>query len=190
MQKLQQADQSRQSVGRKAMKTHGTRAEYLRGCRCLPCRVASAAYQAEYKARLKRGETILVSASRSRNHLLWLSGKGTGRHAVAMMTGISERTLFFVRNGRRSVVRRETESKILAVRSKPVTQYTLVPFGPTGELIEILCDEGFTRKELARRLGYKSTLQLGYRPTIRKGNAQRVRAFYDVIMAGAEEDAA
>jgi hypothetical protein len=35
----------------RATDPHGTRSEYMRGCRCVPCRDANRAYQREWRAR-------------------------------------------------------------------------------------------------------------------------------------------
>lgn len=39
-------------------RAHGTRAAYLAGCTCLPCRAANAQYQAERRRRLAQGQEL------------------------------------------------------------------------------------------------------------------------------------
>ncbi len=166
-----------------AAKPHGTRIRYVGGCRCLPCRAANSRYETERAAQRRMGlGNGLVPAKRARRHLSALSAKGVGRRAVAEASGVSATILMLVKSGRRTQIRSDTERRILAVNTGCASDGALISAQSTWRLIDRLLDEGFSRKELARRLGYRSGLQLN-RARITVRNAGRVRRFYDRIMA-------
>lgn len=96
--------------------THGTRARYVCGCRCMLCRAANSRYETMRAAERRAGRSNhLVSSAPSRRHLIRLSKAGVGRRAVSDVTGIGCTCLAEIRGGRKLKVRAQTEQKILAV---------------------------------------------------------------------------
>jgi hypothetical protein len=163
-----------------------TRAKYMAGCRCLPCRAANSRYECERAVARKAGDwNGLVPAVVARAHLVKLSRRGVGRRAVAAASDVSHTILQDIRSGKKTQIRQRTERRILAVTADALSDRALVPAGRTHALIANLLDEGFTKKEIARRLGYLSpALQLN-RTTITAKNAARVERFYRLLMAEA-----
>lgn len=86
-----------------------------------------------------------------------------------------------VRTGRRRKIHLRTEREILRLRKDTRTKETLVPIGPTLKRIEALVDEGYTLKELGKRLGFKSVLRLRCQ-RITQRRAEQIEALYQAIM--------
>ncbi len=80
-------------------------------------------------------------------------------------------------------IRKETERHILAVSVKDAEGKALIAARPTWKLIERLLNEGFTKRLLAKRLGFDTPkIQLG-KIRITAANARKIRQFYDMVMA-------
>lgn len=165
----------------------GTRAKYMGArCRCMLCRAANSRYETARAAARKRGEgNGLVSAAVARAHLFALSRQGVGRRAVGAACDVGDTTLQQIRSGKKTQIRKDTERRILAVDAAAVSAGAVVSAKPTQKLINELLDEGFSKAELARRLGYTSpALQLNRR-RVTVANAARVERFYRTVMAEA-----
>ena len=164
-------------------KAHGTRVKYLGGCRCLPCRAANAGYECRRLQARRSGDwNGLIPAGRARQHLLALSSAGVGRRTVADIAGVPQSLLHRIRSGRRRRIRALTARRILLVSRTAMNDARLVPAGRAWRMIERLVEEGFTRAEIARRLGYHSrALQLN-RTRITARSLMRVERFYRRVM--------
>jgi hypothetical protein len=173
------------SVEGKPFDGHGARAAYQRGCRCLPCRVANAAYQRQRRASLDDA-VALVSSAAAVDHLAQLALLGVGYRQAARLSGLSIAEIRVVRKGRRAYVRADTAARILSVR--PVlAPGQRVSAWPTWRLIHSLTREGFTLGALATRLGLHTPhLQFDHtQVTVR--NALRVRRLYELVNLEDEE---
>lgn len=171
-------------------KPHGTRIKYLGGCKCLLCRAANANYQKQRDAAKRRGESNgLIDASEVRRHLLDLSDRGIGRDTIADIVGVCVTSVELWRSGKRKNIRALTARKILAISQKALlTDAQLIPAKKTWTLINWMLGEGFTKGEIARRLGYKTrALQLNRR-VITARNAQKVEQLYNRLRLGEEEE--
>lgn len=165
----------------------GTRAKYVAGgCRCMLCRAAASRYETERAARRKAGEwNGLVDAAPARQHLLRLSRQGVGYKSAAAAADVGKTTVFRVLNGTKTRLRAMSAKRILAVDREAVADHALIPAGPTWRLVHELLEEGFTKTELARRLGSRSktpSLQLR-RDVITAANASKVERLYSQVMA-------
>lgn len=138
-------------------KPHGTRLRYIAGCKCFHCRRANSDYERQRKVARAAGDwNGLVPADKARAHLMILSRRGVGRRAVSAASDICSTVLQDISSGRKSRIRARTERKILSVNASMVSDHALVAPGRTFKLIEQLRQEGFTKTELARRLGYRN----------------------------------
>lgn len=167
-------------------KPHGSRLRYLAGCRCLPCRASNSTYETKRLRARKHGDwNGFVPASRARTHLMRLSRAGIGRRAVSIACNVGKTTIQEIRQGTKRTIRARTERKILSVTRSAVSGGALISAAKTWMQISRLLSEGFSKAELARRLGYRSpAIQLNaQRVTAR--NAMKVGRFYRMIMAGA-----
>lgn len=158
---------------------HGRRARYVAGCRCELCTAANRNYARKRGQAQRDGDwNGLVPASRARAHLLRLSRRGVGRRAVAAATDVALTVICDIRSGGKQQIRARTERKILAVTTAAVSDHALVKPGRTAQYIEALQDEGFTKAELARRLGYANPA-LQFRPQrMTARNVARVESLY------------
>lgn len=79
-----------------------------------------------------------------------------------------------------------SQHRILAVTKTAYAGGALIDADPTWKQIDKLLDEGFTKSELARRLGFKSpSIQFKHFEVTAK-TAARVGRFYRAIMLGGE----
>lgn len=145
-----------------ANRDHGDRLRYMAGCRCFACRRANSAYEAERKLARAAGDwNGLVPAEKARAHLKDLSDQGIGRRSVSTVSDLSETVLSAIIAGRKTKIRALTERAILAVTKDAAADGSLVPAKETWKLLKELIKDGFTKSELARRMGAKTpALQL------------------------------
>jgi len=159
---------------------HGTRARYRRlDCRCLPCRGA----QAEYLRALKRRPPLLDAAP-ARVWLNALRGHGVGITQVARLAGVNRALVANVRAGVRRKLSAEILYRLLSVPPVYAPGRTVLS-GPTKRLIRKLLKEGYTRRQIAERLGLKSgrLRHLSKARRVRRKTAARVRALYARLTA-------
>lgn len=157
---------------------HGDRLRYMGGCRCDLCSAANSRYECERQRARKAGDwNGIVPATRARAHMKKLARQGVGRRSVQAATDISDSILFKIRNGERSNIRARTERKILAVTKSVAGDHALIPAAGTWRLINELLAEGYTKKVIAHRMGYKRpALQVAkHQVTVRMAaNIQRI----------------
>jgi hypothetical protein len=162
-----------------AEKPHGTRLRYIAGCKCFHCRRANSDYERSRKAARLAGDwNGIVPADKARAHLMSLSRRGVGKRAVQAASDVCQTVLTDIRTGKKSQIRARTERKILAVTPAMVSDRALVKPGRTFRLIAALKDEGFSKAELARRLGYRNEA-LQFKPNrMTARNVARVENLY------------
>ncbi len=141
---------------------HGARARYVTGCRCAPCRAANTAYQ-RTRARAKvYGRTNKAQpVDRVLKHLERLRHAGLGYRTISDAAKVCEATVQKILRGQKRLVRESTAARLLAVTADALADSALVDARPTWRLLQQLLGEGFTRTELARRLGSR-----GKRPSL------------------------
>jgi hypothetical protein len=166
-------------------KPHATRASYVSGCRCLPCRAANASYEAGREAR--KAEAVLVDAADARKHLQWLRDRSVGHKQAAKLSGLSWVLLYGIRSGRRQRIRARTAASILAIQPIPADG-AMVNSYHARHLLRTLENEGFTAETLAKRLKIRVTWMERDGLSTRKGRshmrqrlAARIRRFHDFI---------
>lgn len=139
-------------------KPHGTRARYVAGkCRCFECRRANSAYYHQRKAARARGEAgHIVSAEPARLHIKKLSRAGVGYKMVADAARVARSVVAGIKSGERSQARADTVRRILQVGIESRGDAALVSGASTWARIGKLKEEGFSKRALARALGYKS----------------------------------
>jgi hypothetical protein len=169
-----------------ADRPHGTRLRYISRCRCVPCRAANSRYETARAAARRAGDWRgIVPADTARAHLLRLSRLGVGYKSVAAAGDVTPSILFAIRTGARKRIRASTERAILAVDEQAIADHALVSPAATWRRIRALLEEGFSKAELARRLGYKTPkLQLG-RPGRRRilaATAAKIERFYRLMV--------
>lgn len=169
-------------------KPHGTRVKYIGGCKCMLCRAANSNYQTQREAAKRLGDwNGIVDAKRAKRHLGKLSVQGVGRRAVSYACDVGITILSEIRTGKRLCIRSRTEKAILSVTVDAISGGSLVDADPVWKQINKLLEEGFSKAELARRLGLKTrAIQFG-RFEVTAKTAMRVDRFYRQIMAEADK---
>lgn len=164
---------------------HGTRTRYQQGCRCLPCRVATAAYQRQRVAARQRGESNkLVSAEQVKAHLEKLSSAGVGKLTVSEITGIHHASLGKYKSGSRKFICEKNQRLILAVTEEALTDGKHISSRETRRLIKRLVRMGFTKAEIAKRLGYRAgRLSIARRSCVTARTAMKVEKFFRQLEA-------
>ncbi|MDR2220989.1 MAG: hypothetical protein LBE24_10510 [Methylobacillus sp.] len=166
-----------------ADKPHGTRIKYMGGCRCAPCKAANTAYERERSIARKQGDwNGLVPASRARQHILALSRDGVGRKAVCAASDVAESIVVAIRSGQKTQIRAQTERKILAVTRDARSGHALVPAIRTWRLIDKMLRWGYSKSELAKRLGYANRALQFQKTNVTVRNAFDVQQLYNAIV--------
>lgn len=163
----------------------GSRAKYVGArCRCMLCRAANSRYQSGRAQAIRDGDANgLVPAGAARAHLFALSRQGVGRRAVRDAADVAVTVLQDIRSGAKTQIRKHTERRILAVTAAAVSGGARVSAKQTQKQITELLEEGFSKAELARRLGYQSPALQINRRRVTAANAMRVDRFYQQVMA-------
>jgi hypothetical protein len=157
---------------------HGTRLRYLAGCKCFQCRRANSDYERQRQAARLAGDwNGIVDAAPARRHMAALSRAGVGRRAVRAATDVADTVLQDIRAGRRLRIRARTERKIMAVTAAARSDHSLVPAKKTWRLITELLHDGYSKRQLAKRLGYADALQFS-RDRVTAKNELRVSVLH------------
>jgi plasmid maintenance system antidote protein VapI len=166
----------------------GTRARYSLGCRCTPCRRANTEYEKQRAMiRKEQGSDVWVSAEPVKEHLKSLSKIGIGYKTVADYSSVGKTTLARIMNGKNAKIRKSKAVRILAVDKNCVSGGTLISSQRSRLLIKSLMAEDFTKRELARRMGYKSpAIQFAKRRKTTAKVAMRLERFWNIINLEAE----
>lgn len=161
---------------------HGVRARYACGCRCSECRAANSEYE-RYRQKVRHEDwNGLVDAAPARRHLQALSAKGVGYKTVGDACDVARSTLTEVLAGRKRQIRARTSKAILAVTAAAIADHALVDAAGMWRRISVLQADGFSKAELARRLGFKrEAIQFGKKRVLAK-TVQRVERFYKKVM--------
>lgn len=168
---------------------------YQRACRGVngePCRCgahlrkdSSGDVCCRCRPRLAAAWNGLVSADAVRRHLKTLSRQGVGYKSVAIAADVSRTVLFDILFRDKPHLRAQSARRVLAIDRDAIADHALVSAGRTWQRLNRLLDEGFTKTELARRLGStarKPSLQFKGRYILAK-TAARVERFYRIVMA-------
>lgn len=127
----------------------------------------------------------LVPADDVRRHLKKLSRQGVGYKSVAVAADVSKTTLEKILAGTKHRLRAQSARRVLAIDRDAKADHALVPAAPTWRRLNHLLSEGFTKTELARRLGSRArtpSLQFKGRYILARTVA-RVERFYRIVMA-------
>lgn len=139
---------------------HGTRARYVRGCRCKPCTKANREYARSRSLEKAWGRgNPLITTGELKERLWLLNSRGIGLRTVSEITGISRTVLSDIRSGKKTNCRKKTRDRVFELDiSEGVRLHDaqLVDADPTWVLLNKLIDLGWTRSELGKRLGSKA----------------------------------
>lgn len=162
---------------------HGSRTGYVKGCRCLPCTEANRTGQARRETVARRGgpSTDLIPAARACGHLRILQGQGASQKGLARAADLNVKTIVEIIDGTRSRIQPDTERIVLAITigeaKSAVAPGTVIPAGPTWELVDDLADRGWPKSWIAREAGMGTSLQLSH-DQVTAGKASRIADLY------------
>ncbi|MFC4333883.1 helix-turn-helix domain-containing protein [Salininema proteolyticum] len=173
---------------------HGTRRVYRRGCRCRPCRDASARYERDRVRQIAYGRwEPYVDAEPIRHHVNRLQASGLGWERIADLAGVSRSvvsTLLFgsPARGREPTqrIRPHSARRLLQVRPSVdhVADTALVDVTGTRRRLQALVAIGWSQARLAVRLDmHLSSLSriMNVRHTVTASTARAVRSLYDQL---------
>ncbi|UQX13565.1 DEAD/DEAH box helicase [Candidatus Mycobacterium methanotrophicum] len=158
---------------------HGTRAGYVKGCRCDACTQANRVSQAHRAAAAAAGgpSTDLVDAAAARAHLISLKGPGVNQKSLARACGLNVKTIAGVMCGDTRRILPDSESAICALTAADVRAAaapgTQVDAAPTWELLDGMIARGWPKAWIARELGFGTSLRLS-RIAVTAANADKV----------------
>lgn len=171
------------------MREHGTHAKYaVDRCRCEPCRLAQREYNRNRVRQMSRPDGVwrpYVDAGPAREHIEWLRSCGVGIKTVAKLSGVPHGGLSKLMYGDRARgmgpsrrIRPATAERILAVMPAMATGAQKVPAGPTWRLLDELITRGWSKSELARRLGFESPALQISRQAVRASTARKIEGLH------------
>ena len=163
--------------------------DWRRGCRCLPCTDAAVLYNKLSVRRRINGIDTLFDNTEAREHLEFLRANGVGLRTVSEQSGIGRTALAQIINGRTKRARAETIAKILAVGTHVRAPGALVDATRTWELIDDMLRYGYTKGDLARRLGSeydKPALQI-QRDVVLQSTADKVAELHAQLVGTERE---
>jgi hypothetical protein len=122
-----------------------------------------------------------VHPARAQARLLALARLGLGLHRVAALAHISVSTAQRIRSGHATAIRAAIDRSIQELQPSLAKGQHINSY-QTRRLVRCLEGEGFTRAELARRLGLRGQ-RLTFHPSVTVRNALKVRALWEQISA-------
>jgi DNA-binding transcriptional regulator YdaS (Cro superfamily) len=137
------------------------------GCRCSPaCRETKLRYERWRRAEMKAGRPLTVPVGPVRQHVLDLAARGVGVAQVARLAGVAELTVSNMVFGAHRAVKPArrcnpmTARKLLAVTFDVdrLTPGTVIDACGARRRLQALNWEGWTQRELARRLGVRPAM--------------------------------
>lgn len=136
------------------------------------------------RCRLQLDWNGLVSATPARKHLRKLSRQGVGYKMVAEAACVSITVTDKIRTGKKKHIRAKTEKRILEVDAGAVADHGRIDAKETQQLLKEMLEAGYTKTDLAGRLGSKAkvpALQLLKTGKVTAKNAQKVRKLHKEI---------
>lgn len=166
---------------------HGNPACANYGCKDARCVEAVRAYKRQNDADRRAGIMATVSVAKTKDHLLALLRADMTPRDVEKVSGVDEKTILKILNGRCARIHWITEEAILGV---PVPEYgwessfdCYVDALPAMRRLQALGVQGFTTPVLSRETGIDRTvigaIRSGKRPRIRMSSMRAIKKAHD-----------
>lgn len=157
-------------------------------CRCEPCTPANRAYELRRTRAIRRPDgdwRPYVDATPAREHVEWLRACGIGLKTIAGLGGVPHGSLSKLIYGdpKRGMgpsrrIRARTAQRIMAVLPNRAAGAQKVPAAYTWRLLDDLIRNGWTKRDIAARLGQQSGgLQISRR-AVRASTARAVERLH------------
>lgn len=98
----------------------------------------------------------LISAARAKRHILKLSRAGIGYKSINEASGVARQTIWGITKGLITQIRRESETRILAVTKEAYAGGHVIDATEGNKIIAKMRARGMLAEEIARALGYQS----------------------------------
>ncbi|GLP64250.1 hypothetical protein TUSST3_08700 [Streptomyces sp. TUS-ST3] len=172
----------------KPLPPHGTYARangsprYRKPCSCQPCLIARRRHDKKWKVNRQLGKPASVDAGPARAHLATLRQTHTWQ-SIAAATGIAQSNLFYIADGTRATIHRDTHDAILAATPKPKPADTLhIDATGSRRRLQALMTVGHSVRYIARECRIAKDrahdIALGLQPTVRADVAERIADAY------------
>lgn len=166
------------------MPEHGTRARYMRGCRCIPCAGENSRYCKQQKFKVHRsGPARLDPAPVTARINHWV-GLGYSHGQIATAAGVSRRIIDSHAKGKLKKINPDSARKILAVRLDASVIPDYLPIDATGSMrrLRALMVMGHPLKAIAAETGHRSgalsKILNGHAVGVRRSTAKDIAALY------------
>lgn len=175
----------------KTLPAHGTYARgngspgYRPPCYCEPCVIAKRKARKRSKVNRQLGRSAFVDASPAREHITMLH-KSMSWSSISSATGVDDRSLCLIYDGRRTRIARATHVKIMAV-AVPTTVDAWIYVDATGSIrrLRALMAIGHSGRVIAERADTSQArihkIASGVQPTIRRHLADRIAQAYQQL---------
>lgn len=175
----------------KSLPPHGSYARgngcpgYRPPCYCEPCVIAKRKARKRSKVNRQLGRSAFIDAGLAREHVTLLH-ESMSWNSISSATGVDDRSLCLIHNGRRTRIARTTHAKIMAV-AVPTTVDAWVYVDATGTIrrLRALMAIGHSGRVIA---GHADTSQArvhriasGVQPTVRRSLADRIAQAYQQL---------
>jgi len=131
--------------------------------------------------------TDRVDPAPTRRRLADLAALGIGHRRAAYLAGVAVSTIQRIRHAATPTIRRRVADAILAIERPSLAHGQRVRSYQTRRLIDSLEREGFTRAQLAARLGLRSGRLHLHDDRVTVRNALKVQALYQQLTAEGED---
>lgn len=157
------------------MPEHGTRARYMRGCRCTDCFNANGRYCKAYRTRAHRtnGQPKRLNPAPVVTRIHYWENRGYSHSQIAAAAGLARRVIDAHAKQQLKTINPDSAHKILAVRLDNSAIPDYLPVDATGTIrrLRALSTGGHRLKDIAAEAGHMP----GALSKILNGHAQHVR---------------
>ena len=136
------------------MPGHGTRARYLRGCKCAECREANRVYGRAYKDAAARGIRRTVPTARVLRHVEKLHAAGVEYRAIARAAECCTSVLVAIVNLGQERMSPEIARRILDLGEEARRYNSLAPIDEAARIVTLLEAHGVNRHAVAKSMGW------------------------------------
>lgn len=134
---------------------HGDPRRYRRGCRCTTCKTGATATVRRQRYLRATGRGAMVSPQRAARHIKLLRNHGMSDKEIQAESGVCQ-NVFYRITGQHSEIRRDSETRILAVKPRQVDtprSGAHIPGRGTILRLRALAADGWSAAQLAERCG-------------------------------------
>lgn len=169
------------------MPEHGTRARYMRGCKCEPCYEANGRYCKAYRTHAHRtgGKSKRLDPAPVTRRIHYWESQGYSHSQIARAAGVARRVVDAHAKGELPSINPDSARRILAVRLDDSAIPDYLPVNAVGTMrrLQALAVVGHRVKDIAAASGHMpgalSKILNGHCTGVRGATAQDIAAVYE-----------